>query len=103
MPERTGALAQSRPASTLCSDQPGSGLYTVTIPNGASATAASLTLDTSNATLSDQGTLTLNGALTIEAGTFQLSGSGTLGGETTITNASTFEIAGVGRACNIYH
>ena len=73
-------------------DQSGAGPYTVSIPDGASATAASLTLNTGNATLSDQGALTLDGALTIQAGDFQLEG-GTLSGETAITNAGTFEIA----------
>ena len=87
----TDALPTS--LDTVLFDQPGSGPYTVTIPDGASATAASLTLDTSNATLLDLGSLTLNGALTIDAGTFQLSGSGTISGETAITNAGTFEIA----------
>ena len=58
-----------------------------------SAGAASLTLDASNATLSDQGTLTLNGALTIDAGTFQLADGGTFGGVTLITNAGIVEFA----------
>jgi probable HAF family extracellular repeat protein len=87
-----GALPRS--VDSVLLNQSGSGPYIVTIPNGASATAASLTLDSGNATLSDQGTLTLNSALTIDAGTFQLSGSGTLSGETSISNAGTFVIAG---------
>ncbi len=70
-----------------------SGTYTVTIASGASAVASSLTLNSANATLSDQGSLTLNGALTIDAGTFQLADGGTFNGATAITNAGTFEIA----------
>ena len=84
---------QPRSVDNALIDLAGSGPYIVTIPNGASATAASLTLNASNATLLDQGSLTLNGALTIDAGTFELSGTGMLGGETAITNAGTFEIA----------
>ncbi len=83
-----------RSIDTVVISAAGSGPYTVVIPSDMTATAASLTLDASNATLSDQGALTLNGVLTIDAGMFQLSGSGTLGGETAIANAGTFEIAG---------
>ena len=86
--------AQPRSVDSALIDLSGSGAYIVTIPNGTSATAAALTLNSGNATLSDQGALTLNGELTIDAGTFQLSVSGTLIGETAITNAGTFEIAG---------
>ena len=67
--------------------------YTLIIPSGVTGDAASLTLDSTNATLSDQGSLALNGALTIDAGDFQLSGSGTLSGETAISNSGTFEVA----------
>ena len=65
------------PSSTenVLIDQPGSGAYTVTIPNGTAATANSLTLNSANVTLSDQGTLTLNGAMSINAGTLNVSGS----------------------------
>ena len=84
-----GALPRS--IDTALIDQAGSGAYTVTIPSGASATAAALTLNSSNATLSDLGTLTLNGILTIDAGTFKVSGSGSLSGETSIGNAGTIE------------
>ena len=69
------------------------GTYDVTIPSGQTAEVASLTLDSTNATLSDQGTLTLNGALTIDAGTFQLADGGTFAGATSITNAGTIEFA----------
>ena len=86
-----GALPRS--IDNVLIDRSGSAAYTVTIPNGASAGAASLTLDASNATLSDQGTLTLNGALTIDAGTFQLADGGTFGGVTLITNAGIVEFA----------
>ena len=50
-------------------------------------------MNSTNATLSDQGTLTLNGALTIDAGTFQLADGGTFAGATSITNAGTIEFA----------
>ena len=85
--------AVPRSADTVLIDKAGSGAYIVTIPNGASATVTALTLDSGNATLSDQGTLMLGGALTIDAGTFQIASNGTFGGESTITNAGTIEIA----------
>ena len=88
-----GALPRS--VDDVLIDLAGSGPYTVTIPNGATADAASLTLDSANATLLDQGTLVLNGPLTIDAGDFQLAGSSTVSGETSITNGGTFEIAGL--------
>ena len=71
----------------------GTNAYTVTIPNAATANAATVTLNSARATLLDQGALLLNGALNIDAGTFELSGSGTFSGATSITNAGTFEIA----------
>ena len=72
----TGSLPSS--IDNVVIDLSGSGAYTVTIPNGASAAASSLTLSSGNATVLDEGTLTLAGTLNVDAGTFQLSGGGTL-------------------------
>ena len=58
----------------------GSSEYTVTIPGSASAFAASLTVSSTNATVLDQGTLTLTGILTLAAGEFDLASGGTIVG-----------------------
>ena len=99
----TGALPRSIDAVLI--DK--SGTYTVNIPGGGAAVGSSLTLSNADATLSDQGSLTLNGTLTIDAGTFVLSGGGTLSGETvidledaiitggaTIANSGTINVSG---------
>ncbi|MGA2893337.1 MAG: hypothetical protein ABSE22_10730 [Xanthobacteraceae bacterium] len=86
-----GAIPSS--VDSVLLGQAGSGAYVVTIPDGGTATAASLTLNTANATLSDQGALTLKGALAVDAGDFQLIDGGTVSGETSITNTGTFEVA----------
>ena len=83
-----GALPRS--VDTVSIEQ--AGTYTVTIPNGATADAASLTLDNATATLVVDGTLTLNGALTIDAGRL-IADSNNVDGVTTFTNAGTLEIA----------
>ncbi len=65
------------------------GIYTVTIPNSASATAASVTLDSADATLLDQGSLTLGGALTINAGGIQLANNLSVTGLANFSNDAT--------------
>ena len=78
-----GAVPSS--SDNVLIDNSGSGPYTVTIPSGQTANAASVTLDSASATLSIQGALDDNDALIFDAGTLALSGSTLTSGSTTLT------------------
>ena len=66
--------------------------YTVTIDTA--DVAASLTENSSSATVDDAGSLTLTGTFTLSAGTFILGSGGTLSGGTTKLTGGTFVCAG---------
>ena len=86
-----GALPRS--IDNVLIDLAGSGSYTVTIPNGATADAGSLTLNNANATLDVAGTLTIADALTIDAGRLVVEAGNDITVGTTVTNAGTLELA----------
>ena len=86
-----GALP--RAIDNVLIDLAGSGPYTVTIPNGATADADSLTLSNANATLDVAGTLTIADALTIDAGRLVVEAGNDITVGTTVTNAGTLELA----------
>ena len=86
-----GALP--RAIDNVLIDLAGSGPYTVTIPNGATADADSLTLNNANATLDVAGTLTIADALTIDAGRLVVEAGNDITVGTTVTNAGTLELA----------
>ena len=86
-----GALPRS--IDNVLIDLAGSGPYTVTIPNGATADAGSLTLNNANATLDVAGTLTIADALTIDAGRLVVEAGNDITVGTTVTNAGTLELA----------
>jgi T5SS/PEP-CTERM-associated repeat protein len=81
-------------ADDVVIDLAGSAAYTVLIANGTSATAASLTINSANATLIDEGTLTLTGGLTVAAGTFDLASSGSVVGGTLQATGGSFAWGG---------
>jgi hypothetical protein len=56
----------------------GATVYTITIGPGENAYANSLTVNSTQATVLDEGTLTLAGALTVDAGHFEIAGGATL-------------------------
>jgi hypothetical protein len=68
----------------------GSAAYTVTITSGASASATSLTVNSPNATLLDQGTLTLTGTLMVSSGIFDLANGGSVSGGTLQATGGSF-------------
>ena len=68
----------------------GSAPYTVTIASGTSVSAASVTVNSANATLLDQGTLTLTGALLVSSGIFDLVNGGTVSGGTLQATGGSF-------------
>ncbi len=69
------------------------GIYTVTVPVGVTANAASLTLNDAGATLDVHGTLTIAGALTIDVGKFVVDVGNDITVGTTVTNAGALELA----------
>ena len=68
----------------------GSAAYTVTITSGASASATSLTVNSPNAILLDQGTLTLTGTLMVSSGIFDLANGGSVSGGTLQATGGSF-------------
>ena len=83
-----GALPRSIDAALI--DK--AGTYTVTIPTGETANAASITLNDANATLVDDGALSVASALIVDAGKLVI-GSNQVSGITSLTNAGTVEFA----------
>ena len=68
----------------------GSTPYTVTIADGETASAQTLTLDSTAATLVDAGLLTLTGDLAVDAGTFELQGGTLQALSITVASPATF-------------
>ncbi len=62
--------------------------YSLTIPTSSSISLSGLTIDSSNATVDDDGTLEVDGTLALQAGTFYL--AGTLSNATVTASGGTF-------------
>lgn len=73
---RSGAVPTS--ADDVSVTVTGATVYTITIGPGENAYANSLTVNSTQATVLDEGTLTLAGALTVDAGHFEIAGGATL-------------------------